>query len=47
MEGFDLHTGTGERYGDDKDSSRDFRLYEADNEQKRKIWLSQLTAARM
>ena len=30
MEDFDLHTGTGEKYGDDRDSTRDFRLYEAD-----------------
>ena len=46
LEAFDLHTGTGEVYGDMK-SSRDFRLYRADEELKRKVWLSQLTAARM
>ena len=47
MEDFDLHTGTGEKYGDDRSSTRDFRLYEADTEQRRRVYLSSLTAARM
>lgn len=36
---FDLYTGGGDVYGDGK-SSRDFRLYRADDADKRKVWLS-------
>jgi len=46
MENFDLFTGASDTYGDGK-SSRDFRLYRADDALRRKVWLSQLTAARM
>lgn len=46
METLDVFTGAGDHYGDEK-STRDFRLYRAEPDGKRKIWLSQLTAARM
>ena len=39
MEEFDLYSGSTNYYGD-KDTSRDFRLYRADERNRRKIWLS-------
>ena len=46
MEEFAVESGQSDQYGGEK-RNEDFRLYMADSNLKRKIWLSQLTAARM
>ena len=49
-EEFDLHTGTGGAKfysAGGSNAGRDFRLYEAISAMRRRVWLSQLTAARM